>query len=293
MIKRKKRIIFLFSIILIEIAFGYWSGVFDVYLVLFQKIPELKERVSDLSMQEIEKKIFAPGPLRVSVENTHVVLTREGVINWTNFHRETHGLEDLSMNQDLNTVATLKARDMLEKQYFEHASPSGVRVGDLVREVGYEFIIVGENLALGGFLGDEDLVQNWMDSPGHRANILNNDYEEIGVAVEEGIFEGELVWIAVQSFGLPLSSCPEPDKSIQEEILTNEDQLKELEMNIQILKSEIETFYPKRGSAYNQKVQTYNNLINTYNNLINETKVLISEYNDQVYLFNQCLAIDE
>lgn len=289
MIARRKRIIFLFSIIVIEIAFGYWSGVFDAYLMLFQKLPELKERISDFSIEEIEKKIFIPEPLRVSTGSTEVVLTREGVIEWTNSHREENGLRDLSINQKLNTVATLKAQDMFEQQYFAHVSPSGIAVDDLVKEVGYEFIMVGENLALGGFSGDKDLVQNWMDSPGHRANILNKNYEEIGVAVEEGMFEGELVWLAVQSFGLPLSACPEPDELIQGKIATYEDQLKKLEMSIQVLKSEIEISYPKRGAEYNQKVKRYNSLVTEYNSLINETKVLVSEYNNQVYLFNECL----
>jgi len=230
-----------------------------------------------------------PGPLRVSTEFTEVVLTRDGVVEWTNFHREENGLKDLYMKQKLNEVATLKTLDMFERQYFAHVSPIGIEVGDLVRGVGYEFIMIGENLALGGFEGDKDLVQNWMDSPGHGANILNESFQEIGVAVKQGMFEGELVWLAVQSFGLPVSACPQPDKFIEEKIITYENQLEKLEMSIQILKSELETFYPKRGSEYNQKVKKYNSLISEYNNLVNKTKALVSEYNNQVYLFNECL----
>jgi uncharacterized protein YkwD len=52
----------------------------------------------------------------------------------------------------------------------------------LAKKVNYEYVVVGENLAEGDFTSDADLVKGWMDSPGHRANILNTKYEEIGIA---------------------------------------------------------------------------------------------------------------
>jgi uncharacterized protein YkwD len=92
---------------------------------------------------------------------------------------------------------------MFENQYFAHESPTGEKVSDLAKKFGYDFLLIGENLAMGNFSSDEDLVLAWMESPGHRENILNEKYQEIGVAVKKGIFEGKEVWIAVQHFGLP------------------------------------------------------------------------------------------
>jgi len=118
----------------------------------------------------------------------------------------------------------LQLDDIFEKQYFAHISPEGLGPSDLAEKSGYEYIMIAENLALGNFKDDNTLVNAWMDSPGHRANILNNRYTEIGVAVGKGFFSesnennkeeiATEVWIAVQEFGLPLSSCPKPEESL-------------------------------------------------------------------------------
>ena len=101
---------------------------------------------------------------------------------------------------------------MFEKEYFEHKSPSGIGASDIAHDVGYEFILVGENIALGNFDGDEALVQAWMDSPGHRANILNKRYTEIGIAAEKGLYQGKMMWLAVQIFARPMSLCQNPNQ---------------------------------------------------------------------------------
>jgi len=196
----------------------------------------------------------------------------------------------LSEDLELNTAATLKLQDMFQKQYFAHLSPSGEGAGDFVKEVGYEFIIIGENLALGNFRDDQALVQAWIDSSGHRKNILNECYSEIGVAVDKGMFEGKETWLAVQIFGLPLAACPLPDENLKTKIEVYEDQLEKLQKTIESLEAEIEVMYPKRGAAYNQKVRQYNNLVTQYNNLVKETKKIILDYNTQVELFNECAA---
>ena len=61
----------------------------------------------------------------------------------------------------------------------------------------------------------------WMNSPGHRANILNPHFQEIGVAVGKGMYEGHETWIAVQSFGMPLSACPASDANLKIKIDAN------------------------------------------------------------------------
>ena len=286
-----KKILPLFLIILLGVIFYWnWDKVEDLYLDFFQKISEAEKAAIDFSVKEIEKKVSMPGPLRAPQEFLRSFLTKAGVIQWTNIQRKANKLTPLLENIKLNASAGLKLQDMFEKQYFAHVSPLGTGAADLVKEVSYEFVMTGENIALGNFKDDQDLVQSWMDSPGHRENILNERYQEIGVAVAKGMFEGQETWLAVQIFGLPLSVCPQPDEDLQAKIELYQNQLNELQKNINLLKTEIEAMYPKRGPVYNQKVKEHNNYVEQYNKLADKVKGLVSEYNIQIKLFNECVA---
>jgi hypothetical protein len=74
--------------------------------------------------------------------------------------------------------------DMLAKRYFAHVSPDGIRPFTWVRANGYRYRIVGENLAL-GYRSGQATVAGWMGSPGHRENILQRGFNEVGIAVAE------------------------------------------------------------------------------------------------------------
>ncbi len=113
----------------------------------------------------------------------------------------------LSKNAKLTSAATAKANDLFEKQYFEHVSPTGESAADLVIAEGYNYRIVGENLALGDFKSEKELVDAWMASEGHRENILKKDYQEIGVASKLSKFEGRITWVSVQIFGTRAPEC--------------------------------------------------------------------------------------
>ncbi len=217
-------------------------------------------------------------------------MTQEGVIRLTNVQRQEYNLASLKENTKLDLMAQMKARDMFKNQYFAHDSLSGAGVADLAESAGYDYILIGENLALGNFENDEVLVQAWMDSKGHRENILNSRYEEIGVAVEKGIFEGKSTWIAVQHFGLPISACPQPQESLVLEIQENQDELARLKVYLDALSLEIENMKPKSTAERIQKMEEYNNLVAQYNNLAFKTKALIEEYNSQTALFNKCIV---
>lgn len=239
------------------------------------------------------KNVSAPTPLKIIqdiVSGGVSQLTQTGVIAQTNHERTTRGLLALSENQKLDAAAAAKVNDMFAKQYFEHVSPSGLGPGGLADRVGYTYVIVGENLALGNFADDQALLTAWMNSPGHRANILNARFEEIGVAVKQGMFEGREVWLAVQEFGRPLSSCPSIDPSLKQAIENSKAQIESLQTSMDSLRQEIDAMQPKWGDAYNQKVDEYNALIPAYNQLVEATKTLIDRYNTQVRLFNQCIA---
>ena len=94
-------------------------------------------------------------PVLVSKDNTLTAdsssLTISGILAQTNKERAAKKLGTLKLNTNLNSSAQKKLEDMFANQYFEHVSPAGVDVTDLVRKAGYEYIVVGENLALGNF----------------------------------------------------------------------------------------------------------------------------------------------
>ncbi len=290
--KKIRIIILIFVVCLVFILgfFFFWNQIVNLYTNLYLKLPELQRGVGDFVMQEIEKQISTPPPLRSEEDFPEAILTKAGVIKWTNNQRAKYGLPPLKENSKLDNSAALKTEDMFKNQYFGHVSLTGVEIGDLAVEVGYEFISIGENLALGNFANDETLVQAWMDSPGHRENILNKNYSEIGVAVIKGTFEGKTTWLAVQHFALSLSACPKPDEGIKTEIETDRDQLKDLETRLQEFLVEIQDMKPRQDPNYNQKLKEYNDLVVEYNNLVGEIKNLIDKYNSQVNLFNNCLT---
>ncbi|MBD3208311.1 MAG: hypothetical protein GF370_02580 [Candidatus Nealsonbacteria bacterium] len=271
--------IFLFSQGIIEdVAPGYSVG-----------LPELdRERIS-LLLPESEGEAITPPPLQVEQEIEHSLLTAQGVIEWTNYHRVKNGLSPLRENIKLNESSRIKVSDMVENQYFSHTSPLGVGAGEVVSSVGYDYVIVGENLAVGDFSDDQGLVEGWMDSPGHRENILKENFQEIGVAVMRGEYKGRETWYAVQHFALPLSACPRPDQSLKEQIEQNKQEIEEIYQEINILREEIDAYQSEYGRGYNQKISEYNSLVSEYNSLIEETEDLIDSYNQQVNQFNSCI----
>jgi len=287
--KSVKFSLIIFVIVLAGI-FLFWNDLADFYFKVFVRLPQIEKGLTNFFIEKIEKQIVTPPPLRAAKETPESFLTKAGVIELTNVQRDKYGLPKLKENAKLNLSAELKVQDMFLQQYFAHNSPLGVTVGDLVNKVNYQFIAIGENLALGNFQNDEDLVKSWMDSPGHRANILNNRYQEIGVMVLKGFFEGKSTWLAVQHFGLPLSACPQPDETIKITIIADQNKIDEILKELEALQAEIRVMRPKRGSVYQEKINQYNELVAEYNLLVEQTKLIINEYNRQVGLFNECLT---
>ncbi len=219
-----------------------------------------------------------------------IPLSEYGIIAETNKIRELENLPPLEHNEKLTASARLKVKDMFQGQYFEHDSPSGVTVSNLGDRVAYSYITMGENLAMGDFVSDADVVAAWMKSPGHRENMLSQKYKQIGVYAEEGMFEGENVWLVVQHFGTERSSCPGVDYGVREEIETIKKDLKTKEGKILTLKDALEQPDAPLDPDYNQKVYDYNNLVKEYQSLTIYLKLKIDEYNDQVKSFNTCLS---
>lgn len=233
--------------------------------------------------------VSLPGGLSGSTEQNGVSLNDGQIIYWTNIERNNNGgLSPLAENNVLDKIAAIRVEDMFTKQYFDHYSPTGDNVSLEANANGYSYITIGENIAEGNFGSSRDLVNAWMASPGHRANILNTKYTEIGVAAEEGMYQGSEVWIASQAFGEPLSDCPGPDASIKQQISADQTQATDLMAQITSAKAQLAADSGD-PTAYNAQASVYNNLATEYNNLIAETKTLASQYNQQVAVFNACI----
>lgn len=258
----------------------------------------IKNQIQKISKKEevslSNKKADTPGALRIVDDLLNINdkdLLKEHIIQITNEARKENGeLSPLKENLTLNLSADKKLKDMFTNQYFEHISPSGVGVGELSEQCGYDYILIGENLALGNFKDDEAVVDAWMNSPGHRANILNIHYTEIGVAVGQGQFEGKNVWIAVQHFGSPLSICPIVDEVLAGVIDINQNKINDIEEDLSKRLDFIKKGTIHEGISYFEQIDQYNNLINVYNNLIKITKQKIDQYNNQIREFNLCIS---
>jgi uncharacterized protein YkwD len=105
-----------------------------------------------------------------------------------NEQRERRGLPPLHRNVRLDAAAADRMRDMFAYGYFDHVAPDGTEPFTWVREHGYRYTAVGENLATGQRAARQ-VVDQWMGSPGHRANILGN-FEDTGIAIAVGSPDG-------------------------------------------------------------------------------------------------------
>lgn len=108
------------------------------------------------------------------------------VVELTNSEREKHGLSPLKVDEELSKVAREKSRDMAANNYFAHNSPTYGSPFDMMQSYGVDYSTAGENIAKGQTT-PEQVVNGWMNSEGHRANILNANFTHIGVGyVEDG-----------------------------------------------------------------------------------------------------------
>ncbi|HUO56451.1 MAG TPA: CAP domain-containing protein [Candidatus Paceibacterota bacterium] len=124
------------------------------------------------------------------------------LVDLTNQNRIQNNQPELMVSPLLTEAAQEKADDEAANSYFAHVSPSGKDPWYWFKQVGYNFTYAGENLAV-NFTDSEDVVNAWMNSPEHRANILNGNYTQIGIAAAQGIYQGQQTIFVVQEFGTP------------------------------------------------------------------------------------------
>lgn len=124
------------------------------------------------------------------------------VATLTNTAREKESLVPLKESEVLALGAQMKANDMAARGYFAHTDPDGNPPWKWFQAAGYTYEYAGENLAV-NFNDSEDVVDAWLASPTHRANIMKAEFSEIGIGIAEGQYKGKKATFVVQFFGKP------------------------------------------------------------------------------------------
>lgn len=160
-------------------------------------------------------KILAIAAFVLTPTTAHLsTITDARMVQLTNEARQKNGLPPLTVNEKLTQAALLKGQDMLQHQYFAHISPSGVTPWFWMQKTQYQYEVAGENLAI-DFTDADKVVQAWLNSPSHRANLLNPAYKETGLAVISGKFQGGTSIIVVHMFGTQQVVAPAPAQEPQ------------------------------------------------------------------------------
>lgn len=144
------------------------------YQVGTSEIIQANPQISDPDL------IYPGQVLAIPQVDSKVASFEAEVIRLVNEIRAENGLQPLTANWELSRVARYKSQDMLDKGYFAHNSPTYGTPFQMIKAFGLSFRTAGENIAK-GYATPQAVVNGWMNSSGHRANILNSSYKQIGV----------------------------------------------------------------------------------------------------------------
>jgi hypothetical protein len=155
--------------------------------------------------------IFGQFVIMHTIPNSKVLgialnLDTQEIIRLTNIERKKSNLPPLQANKQLTKAAQDKAADMMHFGYWDHYSPSKRTPWKFILDAGYEYHFAGENLAK-DYIDNQTLINAWMDSPPHKANILNKNYKDIGIAFIQGKFKDKETILVVQMFGAPFAAA--------------------------------------------------------------------------------------
>ena len=124
--------------------------------------------------------IYPGQKINIPTVATSVTAYEQEVVRLVNDIRSKNGLSPLTLDWELSRVARYKSQDMKDKGYFSHTSPTYGSPFAMMKSFGISYRTAGENIAK-GYSTPEEVVKGWMNSPGHRANILNSSFTHIGV----------------------------------------------------------------------------------------------------------------
>lgn len=127
--------------------------------------------------------IYPGQKLNIPTVNTNVTNIEAEVIRLVNVERQKAGLKPLTQNWELSRVARIKSQDMMNNKYFNHNSPTYGTPFNMMKNFGITYKSAGENIAKGQTT-PAAVMKAWMNSSGHRANILSKNFTQIGVGYE-------------------------------------------------------------------------------------------------------------
>ncbi|TSC93995.1 MAG: hypothetical protein CEN91_44 [Candidatus Berkelbacteria bacterium Licking1014_85] len=145
---------------------------------------------------------------------------KNDIYDLTNNYRIKKGLKPLLINSALENAANYRAQDMINNQYFEHVSPIGATPWEAFNKYDYDYRFAGENLAM-GFENIEYAFNAWINSLTHYKNIVNKNYDEIGVAIIQGNIYGKDTTLIVQVFGKQKSGLVKGVNDLPENIVSS------------------------------------------------------------------------
>lgn len=287
-------------------------AVLTTLVVIYARVQSPDRPVKSSNAVVLPSTSYNPGGNSVSRE----LLNREDIIRLTNHARVLNGLPPLRANPLLNAIAEARSMDMLEKQYFAHVSPTGQEASDIAQDIGYRYKIIAENIGRGNFLTNQKIVDGWMQSPGHRRNILTGEVEEIGAAVLKGRMNGGETYITVQIFGLQsppvpqekYTSCVAPSQNLLEDIELRKAEIESLNNQLRRIKEELdeekESIETDRRSIdgdaqkihnLNVAVRAHNEKGQWHNQILVDAKAksivlssMVNEYNRSLQAYNDC-----
>lgn len=157
----------------------------------------VKYQIGISELIEANKQIKNPALIHVGdiiyIPNIDDVKKLESeVVRLVNIERSKVGQPPLTHNWELSRVARYKSQDFINKNYFAHQSPTYGSAFDMMKNYGIKFTAAGENIAKGQN-SSSIVMKSWMNSAGHRGNILSSAYNEIGVGVAKDS-KGNLYW---------------------------------------------------------------------------------------------------
>lgn len=150
-----------------KIAQKYQTGISEI----IAKNPHIKN-----------PSLIYPGQKLTIPSSTSINALENEVIRLTNIERSKRGIAALKANWQLSRCARYKSQDMINRNYFAHRSPTYGSPFDMIESFGISMAAGGENIAMGQRTPNE-VVTAWMNSPGHRGNILSTAFTEIGVGL--------------------------------------------------------------------------------------------------------------
>lgn len=171
-----------------SVSWGKWDG------------SKIKLTVKGASAGTCKLKIYTKGYSKSTAKTITVNVTEpessssmtDEVIELINKERKKAGLSPLTADNALNDVAALRAAELTKK--FDHTRPDGSSCFTAIKDAGIKYFTAAENIARGQ-KSAESVVKSWMNSPGHRANILNGDVTKIGVGYVK--YNGKYYWVQV------------------------------------------------------------------------------------------------